>query len=193
MPDWKMLIQYLSREYEMFSIVVFFCGVVTIMLLGFVAFHTYLICKNYTTNEFSRKQFFIVSIDKRVIFLEKWVKARDEGMKFRPAKAALEKNQQNEDLTVDMSTEDIKKALKLSQEQQESIKSGTHFKNASLMDALLRIWNPDKYDINGNTQPISLEKNKDARSFNRKTSNWAYTPIDAEVREAEAAEKAATE
>ena len=53
--DWSIILQYLQKEYEMFSIVVFLCGIVTVMLLGFVGFHSYLIWKNYTTNEFSRK------------------------------------------------------------------------------------------------------------------------------------------
>jgi len=42
---------------------------------------------------------------------------------------------------------------------------------------------------------VSLEKSKDAKSYSVKTSNWAYVPIDAESREAEAAAaaEAATE
>jgi len=49
------VLQFLQKEYEMFAIVVLLCGVVTIMLLGFIGFHSFLIWKNITTNEFSRR------------------------------------------------------------------------------------------------------------------------------------------
>ncbi len=43
--------QYLNSVYEMFSIVVFLCGIVTIMLLAFLFYHTYLVKIDRTTNE----------------------------------------------------------------------------------------------------------------------------------------------
>ena len=54
--DWSIILQYLQREHEMFAIVVLLCFVVTIMLFGFIGFHSYLIWKAMTTNEFSRRQ-----------------------------------------------------------------------------------------------------------------------------------------
>ena len=45
------LIQYLNSVYEMFSIVVFLCAIVTFMLLAFLFYHTYLVKVDRTTNE----------------------------------------------------------------------------------------------------------------------------------------------
>lgn len=69
----------------MFAIVVFLCAIVTIMLFGFIGFHSFLIWKNYTTNEFTRRQLCMRFIDTRITFLQKWVKARDAGKKFKPS------------------------------------------------------------------------------------------------------------
>ena len=93
----------------MFSIVVLLCCVVTVMLLGFIGFHSFLIWRSYTTNEFSRRQNISRFVDSRAKFLEKWVLARDEGKKFKPSAAAIKKYESsNGDLQSDMSTEDLK-------------------------------------------------------------------------------------
>ena len=43
--------QFLNKKYEFFSIVIFLCFIVTIMLTCFLVYHTYLISRNMTTNE----------------------------------------------------------------------------------------------------------------------------------------------
>ena len=53
---------------------------------------------------------------------------------------------------------------------------------------------PVRREVHFDLSHIGVDVGKDARTFSRKTSNWAYNPIDAEVREAEAAaEKAESE
>ena len=50
-------------------------------------------------------------MDSRAKFLEKWKLAREEGKKFKPSTAAIAKYENSDrDLSVDMSTEDLKKA-----------------------------------------------------------------------------------
>ena len=116
--DWSVILQYLQREHEMFSIVVLLCFVVTIMLLGFIGFHSYLIWKGMTTNEFSRRQQVGRFVDSRAKFLEKWKLAREEGKKFKPSATAIAKYENSDrDLSVDMSTEDLKAAYEHTLEQ----------------------------------------------------------------------------
>ena len=102
----------------MFSIVVLLCCVVTVMLLGFIGFHSFLIWKSYTTNEFSRRQNISRFVDTRVKFLEKWVNARNEGKKFKPSEAALKKYESSRgELEADISTEDLKEKYEESLKQ----------------------------------------------------------------------------
>ena len=49
--DFWIILQYLNNRYEFFAITVFLCFIVTIMLLAFLGYHTYLISRNLTTNE----------------------------------------------------------------------------------------------------------------------------------------------
>jgi len=46
--------------------------------------------------------------------------------------------------------------------------------------------------LDGNKEPVSLEKPKDARTYSTKTSNWTFRPIDAKEDGAETAETAET-
>ena len=105
--NWQIILQYLQSEYEMFSIVVFLCGIVTIMLFLFIAFHSYLIWKDMTTNEFSKRQMIQRFLEGRLSFLEKWEKARTDKKAFRPNKKAIEKHGISGDLSLDLSTEDL--------------------------------------------------------------------------------------
>ena len=40
------------------------------------------------------------------------------------------------------------------------MKKGSFYPSLSFMHALQRIWDPDTYDINGNTEEIIMEKPK---------------------------------
>ena len=51
----------------------------------------------------------------------------------------------------------------------------------------MRIWDPNTYDINGNTQEVSLEKPKDARSFTKKSGSWTFTTVEQQAAETKAA------
>ncbi len=96
--DIWIVMQYLQNEHEMFAIVVFLCGIVTVMLIGFIGFHTFLIYNDYTTNEFAKRQQVTKFIKDRVAFLLKWEKARDEGKAFKPAQKAIDKYNVGKDI-----------------------------------------------------------------------------------------------
>jgi len=66
-------------------------------------------------------------VDSRLKFLEKWVKARDEGKKFRPSDAAISKYETSGDLTTTMNTDDLKKCLSNTMVQDKALKAGSHF------------------------------------------------------------------
>jgi len=146
----------------MFAIVVFLCGIVTIMLIGFIGFHTFLICKDSTTNEFAKRQTLTKFCANRFEFLTKWHKAREENKPFKPSEKALEKYHIANDLTVDMSNEDLKKRLQGAEKQHNTISNGSFFKSKTFFEALLKVWSPDTYDIDGNKKPVSLKKPKHA-------------------------------
>jgi hypothetical protein len=142
----------------MFAIVVFLCGIVTIMLICFICFHSYLICKGYTTNEFAKRQNVYKFINDRLHFLTKWEKARDEGKAFKPSEKAIDKYHIANDLQVDMSTESLKERVIHTAGQESTISRGSFFTSESFFEALLKIYDPDVYDIDGNKKPVSIEK-----------------------------------
>ena len=79
------------HHHEWFFITVFLCGVVTIMLVGFLGFHTYLVYCDYTTNETVKRRGVSGFLDKKLTFMKKWEQARADKKPFKPAAATVEK------------------------------------------------------------------------------------------------------
>ena len=83
-PDiWKIM-GHLQVKHEAFSMVVFLCGIVTVMLIGFIGYHTYLINGGFTTNEKVRNYKILNFVEGKVTFMAKWAKAREEKKAFKP-------------------------------------------------------------------------------------------------------------
>jgi len=169
--DIWILMNYLQTQYEMFFIVVFLCMIVTLMLLGFIGFHSYLIWSGLTTNEFTKRQSLLSWTSARLEFLKKWLKAREDKKPFKPAQRAIAKHSWG-DISVDMSTEDLSKVVTAAQKQADAVKAGSTFRSKSMGEALNKIWNPNKFDIDNNPAPVSLEKASDANVRSKKTSFW---------------------
>lgn len=140
------------------------------MLIGFIGFHTFLIFNDSTTNEFAKRQSLSKFCANRFEFLTKWQKARDESKPFKPSEKALDKYHINNDLSVDMSDKDLKKRLEGAEKQHNTISSGSFFKSKTFFEALLKVWSPDSYDIDGNKKPISLKKPKKAEEKTQEVS-----------------------
>ena len=60
----------------MFSITVFLCGIVTVMLILFLLYHTYLIYQGYSTNETVKRMSVLNFVEQKLNFMKKWEKAR---------------------------------------------------------------------------------------------------------------------
>ena len=75
---------HLMGKYEWFMNVIFLCGLVTVMLFCFIAFHTYLIYRGFTTNENVRYYKIKYFVEDKVTFMAKWAKAREEKKAFKP-------------------------------------------------------------------------------------------------------------
>ena len=138
-----------------------------------------------TTNEFSRRQQVGRFVDSRAKFLEKWKLAREEGKKFKPSATAIAKYENSDrDLSIDMSTEDLKAAYEQTLEQQNGLKQSL-FQDKTLKESILKIMDPNKYDINGNKQKVSLKRPDNALTYSKKTSNWAFKTVEEQEQENE--------
>ena len=91
----------------MFAITVFLCAVVTVMLIGFISYHTYLIANDMTTNEAAKRPGVRNFLEQKKNFLTKWETARLEKKPFKPSAASIEKYAIGKDISVEMSTEDL--------------------------------------------------------------------------------------
>ena len=89
----------------MFSIVVFLCAIVTVMLLAFVFYHTFLISQDRTTNEQVKAYQLEGFCKKKLTFLMKWKNARVDKKAFKPTKATIEKYVVNKDISVSIEDE----------------------------------------------------------------------------------------
>ena len=56
----------------MFAIIVFLCGIVTIMLILFLGYHMYLIWEGFTTNETIKHTNTLRFFQKKLNFMVKW-------------------------------------------------------------------------------------------------------------------------
>jgi len=84
---------------------------VTIMLLGFLGYHTYLISRNMTTNEQMKQTQIYKFVEKKLSFIKKWMKAREEKKPFKPAAKSIEMYDVNGDIKGDLTDDDVKKVL----------------------------------------------------------------------------------
>ena len=78
------ILLHIQHKHEMFMNVVFLCGIVTIMLIGFIGYHTWLIKRGFTTNEQVRNYKILNFVEGKVTFMAKWAKAKDEKKAFKP-------------------------------------------------------------------------------------------------------------
>ena len=140
--------------------VVFLCGIVTIMLIGFIGYHTWLINRGFTTNEQVRNYKIKSFVEGKATFMEKWAKAREEKKAFKPTKKTIAKYEVDGDIRTDLTDAEVYELKEKVYKQHEIIKAGTFFPHKNFLHALMRIWNPDKYDIDGNPEEVSLEKPK---------------------------------
>ena len=102
-----MIAQYLQTKHEMFAITVFLCGIVTVMLVGFLAYHTFLIWKGYTTNETIKRINTLKFAEQKLNFMVKWDQARHDKKRFKPAKKSIDKYEVNGDIVGELWDEQI--------------------------------------------------------------------------------------
>lgn len=100
--DIWIIMQYLQTRHEMFAITVFLCGIVTIMLVLFLVYHTYLIWQGYTTNETVKRINVLNFVEQKLNFMIKWDKARQEKKTFKPTKKSIDKYEVNGDIVGDL-------------------------------------------------------------------------------------------
>ena len=81
------------------------------MLLGFLGYHTYLISRNMTTNEQMKQTQIYKFVEKKLSFIKKWMKAREEKKPFKPAAKSIEMYDVNGDIKRDLTDDDVKKVL----------------------------------------------------------------------------------
>lgn len=81
---------YLHSKEELFFTVVFLCGIVTVMLIGFLGYHTYLISRGMTTNEAMKITGVSKFVDKKLEFMKKWNKARQDKKPFKPKQKSID-------------------------------------------------------------------------------------------------------
>lgn len=81
------------------------------MLLGFLGYHTYLISRNMTTNEQMKQTQIYKFVEKKLSFIKKWMKAREEKKPFKPAAKSIEMYDVNGDIKGDLTDDDVKKVL----------------------------------------------------------------------------------
>ena len=153
-----MIMQYLQTKHEMFSITVFLCGIVTIMLILFLVYHSYLIYQGYSTNETVKRMSVLNFVEQKLNFMKKWEKARQDKKPFKPAQKSLKKYDVCGDITGDLTDEQVTSVKEKMERQLEVLKKGSYFRPVSFVNALMRIWSPDIYDLDGNTKEISLER-----------------------------------
>ena len=108
--------QYLQNQHEMFAITVFLCGIVTIMLLLFLFYHTYLIWQGYTTNETVKRINVLNFVEQKLSFMIKWDKARQEKKPFKPSKKSIDKYEVNGDIVGDLTDDQVVLVLEKVQE-----------------------------------------------------------------------------
>lgn len=94
--------------YEWFSITVFLCFIVLIMLLLFLGYHTFLIYKDRTTNEQIKRTGWYAVFKNRLDFLWKWELAKEEKKAFRPTAKSIDKYSRSGDLRQDMTFEEVR-------------------------------------------------------------------------------------
>ena len=87
--------------------VVFLCGLVTIMLIGFIGFHTWLIARGFTTNENVRKYKIKSFLEGKVTFMGKWAKAREEKKPFKPTQKTISKYEVDGDIRTDLTDSEV--------------------------------------------------------------------------------------
>ena len=92
--------------------------------------------------------------------MNKWVKAKEEKKPFKPTKKTIAKYEVEGDIRADMTEEEVKVLKEKVDKQYLIIQKGTFFPHKNFLHALKRIWDPDKYDIDGNPNEVSLEKPK---------------------------------
>ena len=106
-PDiWKIM-GHLQVKHEAFSMVVFLCGIVTIMLLGFIGYHTWLINKGFTTNEQVRNMKILNFVESKVTFMAKWAKAREDKKAFKPTQKTIAKYEVDGDIRTDLTDAEV--------------------------------------------------------------------------------------
>lgn len=132
------------------------------MLLGFLGYHTYLISRNMTTNEQMKQTQIYKFVEKKLSFIKKWMKAREEKKPFKPAAKSIEMYDVNGDIKGDLTDDDVKKVLEKVQSQHEILSAGSFFKKGNFIDALKRLWDPDTYDANGNPEEVVMERRGEA-------------------------------
>ena len=142
----------------MFSITIFLCVVVTVMLLAFIGYHTWLIKGDRTTNEQMKRQQIGGFVAKKMTFLNKWKVARDEGKPFKPTKKSVEMYEVKGDVKQVMTDDEFNAVYDKVQKQNDTIDAGSYYKSASFQESLLKIWDPDTYDCDANPDDWFLEK-----------------------------------
>ena len=105
--DMWIIISYLQYEHEAFTIAVFLCCIVTVMLLGFLGFHTYLIMYDYTTNETVKRRGVSGFIEQKLSFMKKWEQARIDKKPFKPSAKSISKYEVRGDIEQDSTLEVI--------------------------------------------------------------------------------------
>ena len=150
--------QYLQTKHEMFSIVVFLCAIVTVMLFLFLAYHSYLIYQGHTTNETVKRATTLNFVEQKLTFMKKWVKAREEKKPFKPAKKSIDKYEVHGDIVGDLTDEQVIAIKDKVQAQNDLLKKGSYFRPVTMVNALRRIWSPDTYDLDGNEEDAIMQR-----------------------------------
>ena len=146
----------------MFSIVVFLCGIITVMLFFFLAYHTYLVYQGHTTNETVKRNSVLTFIEQKLTFMRKWEKARAEKKAFKPAKKSIDKYEVGGDIAGELTDEQVTAIRDKVEKQHDLVKKGSYFRPISMRSALAQIWDPDTYDINGNPEDVIMERRGEA-------------------------------
>ena len=160
--DISMIAKWLLKQYEMFALTVFLCGIVTIMLICFLVYHTYLIWKGYTTNETVKRINTLKFVEQKLKFMVKWDLARQEKKPFKPAKKSIEKYEVNGDIAGDLTDEQVGAIKDKVQGQVDLLQQGSYFKPVTIIDGFKRVWYPDTYDLDGNPEDAIMERRGEA-------------------------------